>query len=440
MLTIELRIYLDTGSLRGTHNHAATHAEENAVNLDINAIADMWEEYGHYAIVAALGLALALLIATIRRVTRRTTTNDHDTISNIVTVMVLALTAEGMFWVLTHKLAMPLPWWLAIFVCAVAEGLMVNFFRLAKDFQQRHGRPGPFGTAFWIVAVAEGAIVAMASTNIVEIALRILLPLGVALLHWIKLTAEESQENRGRFMWTPLNLLIRLGAWKPGKTTVDEAEAKRFEERLTNAAYMLASARWFKERKRRRVRRMMLKADPTTASAVIAHLELAYGIEARITAAVTTGAETVRAASGSETPAVGTATTNALPPAPNTTDNGHVVDVHATPINGHRHNGSQAAIAGGPARRTMTALAMTTAERDADIVIRYWDALTGLIQAGTLCRSAIERACTVGTDKVLARQAKRILDIVTCANTLDPNLPIADRVTTAIEMIAAGQN
>jgi len=62
-----------------------------------------------------------------------------------------------------------------------------------------------------------------------------------------------------------------------------------------------------------------------------------------------------------------------------------------------------------------------------------------LIQAGTLCRSAIERACTIGADKVLARQAKRILDIVTCAYTLDQAMSIEERVTTAIEMIANGQ-
>jgi len=413
------------------------------VNLDITTISNMWGEYGHYAIVAALGISLALLIATIRRVTgRKTTTKDRDVLSNAVTLMVLALTAEGMFWVLTTKLSMPLPWWLAIFVCAVAEGLMVNFFRLAKDFQDRHGRPGPFGTAFWIVAIAEGAIVALASNNIVEIALRILLPLGVALLHWIKLTAENSEENRGQFLWTPLNLMIRLGAWKPGKTTITEAEAKRFEEKLTNAAYMLASARCFKNRKRRRVRKMMLKADPTTAASVIAHLELAYGIEARIAAVTKTGTEAVKAASGTQTPAIDTtAGVDALPVATNGhRDNGNpVLDIQATPVNGHRHNGNQPALASTPARRTMTALAMTTAERDADIVIRHWDALTGLIQAGTLCRSAIERACTVGDDKVLARQAKRVLDIMTCANTLDSGMSIEERVAMAIKMIANGQ-
>lgn len=418
------------------------------MNLDLNTITTIWGEYGHYGILVALGVALLLIIATvhhtIRRITRNKTTPEADppkgdTLSGIVTLMVLALTAEGMFWVLTTKLSMPLPWWLAIFVCAVMEGLMVNFFRLAKDFQERHGRPGPFGTAFWIVAIAEGAIVALASNNIVEILLRILLPLGVALLHWIKLTAESSQENKGRFVWTPLNLLIRLGGWKPGKVTVDEDEARRFEEKLTRAAYMLASARWFKERRLRRVRRMMLRATPETASAVIAHLQLAYGIEARITAVTTTGTESVRVAAGIQTPAV---EAEPLPPAPT---NGHqhtgssALGIPTTPVNGYRHNGNQAALEGAPARRTMTALAMSTAERDADICVRHWDSLTGLIQAGTLCRSAIERACTVGDDKVLARQAKRILDIVTCAYTLDPELSVETRVAQAIAMIADGQ-
>jgi hypothetical protein len=407
------------------------------VNLDTTTITRMWGEYGHYAILAALGLAFILVIATVQRVTtHKTTTKDHDVLSNVVTAMVLALTAEGMFVVLITKLSVPLPWWLAIFVCAVAEGLMVNFFRLAKDFQERHGRPGPFGTAFWVVAVAEGAIVALASKNIVEILLRILLPLGVALLHWIKLTAESSQEDKGRFVWTPMNLLIRLGAWKPGKTTVDEAEAKRFEEKLTYAAYMLASARWFKERKKRRVRKLMLKADVATAAAVIAHLELAYGIEERIAAVTTTGTKAVRVAS-STTDAEPTEDVEALPTAPT---NGHrhngttpALDVPTTPINGY-----QPAIVGSAPGRPMLAITTTTVERDMTVVINHWDTLIGLIQAGTLCRSAIERACTVGDNKVSARQAKRILDIVTCATTLDRDLPVEDRVTWAIEMIARG--
>jgi hypothetical protein len=423
------------------------------MEFDISTIPTIWGEYGHYGILVALGVAFLLIIATIRHTVRRitrnktsppeTTTPKGDTLSGLVTLMVLALTAEGMFWVLTTKLSMPLPWWLAIFVCAVMEGLMVNFFRLAKDFQERHGRPGPFGTAFWVVAIAEGAIVALASNNIVEILLRILLPLGVALLHWIKLTAESSQENRGRFVWTPLNLLIRLGGWKPGKVTVDEDEARRFEEKLTRAAYMLASARWFKERRLRRVRKMMLRATPDTAAAVIAHLELAYGIEARITAVTTTGTKSVRIAAGIQVPAVETTVeAEPLPPAPT---NGHqhngssALGIPTTPVNGYRHNGNQAALESAPARRTMTALAMSTAERDADICVRHWNSLTGLIQAGTLCRSAIERACTVGDDKVLARQAKRVLDIVTCAYTLDPELEVETRVAKAIAMIADGQ-
>lgn len=405
------------------------------MELDITAIPGLWEEYGHYAIVGALLVALVALIATIRRVSRRVVEHkpraDHDYLSNGVTLMVLALTAEGMFWVLTTKLSMPLPWYLAVFVCAVAEGLMVNFFRLARKFNDDHGRPGPFGTAFWIVAIAEGCLVALASSNVVEIALRLLLPLGVALLHWIKLTAENSQENRGRFVWTPLNLLIRLGAWKPGSTTVDEAEAKRFEDKLTDAAYMLASARWFKARKARRVRKMMLRATPAIANAVIAHLELAYGVEARIAAVTAKGTLNVDAARGDTTAnAIDATPAEAMPAAQ--------ISVPTTPINGTRVNGTRPAIASAPAARAMTALAMTTADRDADIIVRYWDALTGLIQAGTLCRSAIERACTIGTDKVLARQANRILDIVTCAYTLEGS--VETRVRTAIDMIAANKS
>jgi hypothetical protein len=406
----------------------------------ITALLGQWSEYGGVAIIALLALAALALIAALYQTTKRaalraaaaaagkdTPTGDNDLLSNLVTGMILILTAEGMFWVLTTKLAQPLPWWLAIFVCAVAEGLMVNFFRLAKTFNRTHGRPGPFGTAFWIVALAEGAIVALASTNIVEIALRILLPLGVALLHWIKLTAENSK-TPSKITWliTPKRLLARLGWIKPGEESLTVAETRRMEARLVRAAYLYASVTWFSGLRGRRLRKMMLKATPEMANRVIDQLRLAYSIEARVTAVVAKGGTDIREALGTTPDPITTPSTT--PPPARTT---RIIDgtTTTTPrVNGHT-------VLAAASRRTVTATLASVAQRDAAIVADHWDALIGLREAGTLSRSAIERICTTDAYRVTARPAARILALVEVAAELDPDATIEDRIAKAIQII-----
>lgn len=410
----------------------------------ITAYLGRWSQYGGVATIALLALAAIALLIALYRTTKRaalraaatasntgtTPAKDSDLLSNIVTGMILILTAEGMFWVLTTKLAQPLPWWLAIFVCAVAEGLMVNFFRLAKSYNRTHGRPGPFGKAFWIVALAEGAIVALASTNIVEIALRILLPLGVALLHWIKLTAENSKApSKITWLITPKRILARLGWIKPGEESLTVAETRRMEAKLVRAAYLYASVKLFSGYRGRRLRKMMLKASPEMADRVIDQLRLAYSIEARVTAVVAKGGNDIREALGTTPDPITTPATTARP-VPTTTQ-ARVIDGTATTtprINGHT---SLAATS----RRTVTATLPSSAQRDATIVAEHWDTLLGLREAGTLSRSAIERVCTTDAYRVTARPAARILALVEVAADLDPDATIEDRIAQAIRII-----
>lgn len=412
----------------------------------ITAYLGRWSQYGGVAIIALLALAALALLIALYRTTKRSAlraaaaaaaTNgktapvkDSDLLSNLVTGMILILTAEGMFWVLTTKLAQPLPWWLAIFVCAVAEGLMVNFFRLAKEYNRTHGRPGPFGKAFWIVALAEGAIVALASTNIVEIALRILLPLGVALLHWIKLTAENSKApSKITWLITPKRILARLGWIKPGEESLTVAETRRMEARLVRAAYLYASVKLFSGYRGRRLRKMMLNATPEMSDRVIEQLRLAYSIEARVTAVVAQGGNDIREALGTTPDPIATPATTARP-VPATTQ-ARVIDGTVTTtqrINGH-------ASLAATSRRTVTATLPSSAQRDATIVAEHWDTLLGLREAGTLSRSAIERVCTTDAYRVTARPAARILALVEICCDLDPDATIEDRIAQAILII-----
>jgi heme/copper-type cytochrome/quinol oxidase subunit 2 len=399
----------------------------------------IWIDYGGTTIITLLAIAAILVNVAIYRAARRrrnrqdepggTTTTDR--LSAAVTFMILVLSAEGMYVVLTTKLSRPIPPHFAVFVCAVVEGLLVVLFRRAAEFNDRRGTPGPFGRAFWIVAAAGGCVVAMSTTSVVEMTLRLLLPLSVALLHWIKLTADNAKvQGKVTWNWTPTKIMIRLGIGTPGETTLTQESRQRRQDRLVRAAYTVSSARFFKTRKLRKLRVMMLDADADMADAIDKQLALAYTIEARITRVVTEGAAAVTAAKAEKSaddnhgaPEIGSSPT----------DHQVIEGVPVKPTNGHHI----------PLPTTIPVLriepAMSPAERDRMIILKYWEDLMVLLTNGSLCRSSIERVCTTGDDKVLARQANRILAIVPRVVGLDlaDDVPLADRIDQAIMEVRA---
>jgi len=402
----------------------------------------IWIDYGGTTIITLLAIAAILVNVAIYRAARRRRnrsdetggTTNTDRLSAAVTFMILILSAEGMYVVLTTKLSRPIPPHFAVFVCAVVEGLLVVLFRRASEFNDRRGTPGPFGRAFWIVAAAGGCVVAMSTTSVVEMTLRLLLPLSVALLHWIKLTADNAKvQGKVTWNWTPTKILIRLGIGTPGETTLTQESRQRRQDRLVRAAYTVSSARFFKTRKLRKLRIMMLDADPDMADAIDQQLKLAYTIEARITRVVTEGAAAVTAAKA-EQPADDNHGAPEIGSSPQSDSHPVIEGVPVVkPTNGHHI----------PLPTTIPALriepAMSPAERDRMIILKYWEDLMVLLNNGALCRSSIERVCTTGNDKVLARQANRILAIVSRAVGLDlsDDVPLADRIDQAIMEVRA---
>lgn len=391
----------------------------------------MWIDYGGTTVVTLLAIAAILVNVAIYRAARRRrkdpdaarTTTTTDRLSAAVTFMILVLSAEGMYVVLTTKLSRPIPPHLAVFVCAVVEGLLVVLFRRATEFNDRRGTPGPFGKAFWVVAASGGCVVAMSTTSVVEMTLRLLLPLSVALLHWIKLTADNTKvQGKVTWNWTPTKILIRLGIGTPGETTLTQESRQRRQDRLVRAAYTVSSAKFLRTRKLRKLRAMMLDADADMADAIDQQLRLAYTIEARITRVVTEGAAAVKAARPTtpdhDAPEIEAAPDNhqVIEGTPVAATNGHTIPLPATI----------------PARPI--APTMSPAERDRAIILKYWPELMDLLNGGALCRSSIERACTTTEDKVLARQANRVLAIVTCAVRLpmSDDVPLTDRIDRAI--------
>lgn len=394
------------------------------MNIDLDRITDTinqtWASSGQTIVLISMVIAFVLSILAIWRAAKivkaKTAGTPADTIvRTIVTAMILALSAEGMYMVLTTKLDNPIPAYLAWAVCAVVEGLLVVLFREAQKFNKDHGRPGPYGIAFWIVAAAGGAIVALSTTSLVEVFLRLALPLSVAMLHWIKLTANSSKTNKVTWLITPTRLLARLG-WLTGEEeTLTEAQIKRQIRKLTRAAYLYSSKKAdsrSKKRALRSLRKMMLDATPQVAEAVEQQIRLTYGMEHRIVGAMTEGQRLVSEIAGQ------TDDQAALPP---------VLSPAALPTHTNGNTPTAPVLVGTPILPSLTgaqpasqprelpAAPRTNADRDARdaaMMAKYRSRFLDLHRAGQLNRSQIERACAAGGDKVLARQAMRLMGLL----------------------------
>jgi len=402
------------------------------MNLDIDRIIDTinntWEASGQTIVLAGMTIAFILSVIAIWRAAKivktKTAGTPADTIvSTLVTAMILALSAEGMYMVLTTKLDNPIPAYLAWAVCAVVEGLLVVLFREAQKFNKTHGRPGPYGIAFWIVAAAGGAIVALSTTSLVEVFLRLALPLSVAMLHWIKLTANSGKANKVTWLITPTRLLARLG-WLTGEEeTLTEAQVKRQIRKITRAAYLYSSKKGGSRGRRvaiESLRKMMLDATPEIAEAVEQQIRLTYGMEHRIVGAMLEGQRLMDAITGQQNSDQQTDDQPALPyvfaPIEQPTRNGHKPSemvMTSANILPSLSSGQSAASEQLPTATRQALPSRTNADRDARdtaMMIKYHDVFAKLRANGLLNRSQIERACAAGGDKVLARQAIRLLN------------------------------
>lgn len=381
--------------------------------MDLHQIIATTRDYPIILIAMATALILAATAiwrtaAAIRQHTRGT---PLDTIiSTIVTSMILILSAEGMFMMLTTRLDQPIPPYLAWAVCAVVEGLLVVLYRYAKQHNEQHGRPGPYGTAFWIVAAGGGAIVAMSTSSAVEVFFRLALPLSVAMLHWLKLTASSTKPRTITWLITPTRILARLGLISGEEITIDATQRARRIQKLARRAYLYSSKKsgtFAQRRAARRLRALMLTVTPDEAAEAAKQIKLMYGMEGQVRAAMAAGQSNLEEAGSQlattdEPPALTVApATIATPPA-----------TPAPTISPAPTTTTISAPATRPALPSGSATRPSVAASDQRIMSRYRPVFLALHAAGRLNRNQVTKACAEGNDKVLARQANRIIEML----------------------------
>lgn len=245
---------------------------------NLTALADWLNRHGSDLLIPAgalLGLVLAFLI---RRAVR--TGHAAGLAVGVAVLLATAFSAEGMYEVAREQLG--LPWYLAAGLFVVAEAAMLASAVRAGELHKATGSLGMHGRFVWIIAGAAGVIVSLNGRNLVEVLLRLLLPLLVAGLWWMGYQTSATRERAAdAITWTlsPRRILVRLGLAEAGERDVIAVSRDRHTDRLTVTAHRVHHG-WQVLRPLRsaRLRRLALRADDAMVAEVQARITRVHRI------------------------------------------------------------------------------------------------------------------------------------------------------------------
>lgn len=361
-------------------------------------------------IISAMAVALLLAslaiwrtISLVRRHTQKHTLDD--VVTTTVTAMIMLLSGEGMFVMLSTKLDTPIPTYLAWSVCSLVEGLMIVLYREARKFVEIHGYPGPWGKAFWIVAASGGSMVAMSTSSLVEIFFRLSLPLSIAMLHWLRLVAGRTQRKTVTWLITPTRIAMRLGIITGEQETLSDAQRARKRDKILKAAYRLTTRKpetrgWL--RAERKLRYLTLGIDAETAQMVNEQIERAYAMRNLVQGSMDRGQRAIGLPPLVKLPSGDTTNHTAAVELPNGDTSQPTIVVEPSDITPAPAVSAPTPRPALPTRQNGAAL-----ERDRKIMEEYAEVFRSLHGSGQLTQHRIMQTCGVGT-----RQARRVLSIL----------------------------
>ena len=250
--------------------------------------AQLWAAHGSWIIAGAVAVTLALVALALVAWWR--SADRAQALSRVTAVVVLAWTSEGLWEVATQALGLPVPFAAVTFF--VFEAMMLAAGMRAERHRASYGTAGPTGRYVWVIAATTATIVGLAADNLVELVLRVAIPLTAVGLWWtisiasprdtdtpeIRAAREAARQAR-ETTWTitPSTVLVWLGLRRPGKQTLSEAEQERLRRRMVVAADRLAAARAGSVAYRRhaaRLRRLARQATPEDVAWVRAQVAM----------------------------------------------------------------------------------------------------------------------------------------------------------------------
>lgn len=240
------------------------------VDPSIGTVLTFAAEHRNELVLIALALTAAVLVIAVIRAIRRG--RADKLVATITGFTVLALSAEGMWVVATERLGLPPI--LAGSVFFVAEAAMLSSaMRASRQYAQttirdaagnivKAGNPGKHGRAVWVIAAVTGGIVTLNSHSVVEVPLRLALPLGAAYLWWNALTADGVTEGeKSSWRWTPRRVLLWLGAIEAGERDARQINRDRQIMAMTALARRVHRRGRFAGWHEARLERLALLAD-----------------------------------------------------------------------------------------------------------------------------------------------------------------------------------
>jgi hypothetical protein len=147
-------------------------------------------------------------------------------------------------WELTGPKAADLPIGLRIAIFTVLEFMLFVAMLRTAESMKTNGHPGRSGKLAWgiagLMALVGFIVGAFLDENIGVAVFRPVVPIVLTTLWWIGVIGEGDPNDTSSWNWTPRNLLIRMGALKPGQQDVKKIQRDHLIQRMTDLYYPIA--------------------------------------------------------------------------------------------------------------------------------------------------------------------------------------------------------
>lgn len=248
-----------------------------------------WLQDNGSGLVIPVGAVIAVvLVVLLGRAIRRGTADAWAV--GFSTLTALGFSAEGMYEVTREKLTQ-LPLSVAAVLFLVGEAAMLasmmrahrHFHRVNPDTGQPNRSLGKHGHFVWVIALTLGFVVSLNSSNVVEYAIRLLMPVLAAGMWWMGYADDVTRQARQAtaWRWHPRRIAIVLGIIEPGDGDIAQVHRERHTRKMTSLAHKVhtGSGRlsgW----RAGRLTRMALAADADMVAEVTARVRRAHAIVA----------------------------------------------------------------------------------------------------------------------------------------------------------------
>lgn len=156
----------------------------------------------------------------------------------VATVLGMAWSAQGMWDTAVHRYDQAVIVASVLFI--VFEVMLAARMLKAHEYRTDYGRRAKHVHAVWVIACIMAVVVA-AGEGWSQAPGRLAIPLLVAYGWYVDLTADDdpSEKPITSWNWTPRNLLLAIGAVRPGKRDAQQIDRDQLRARMTKLAFKL---------------------------------------------------------------------------------------------------------------------------------------------------------------------------------------------------------